>query len=181
MNSERRPLDVMAGHQEQRPSGRPGFPPQGGRPPSDQHHEDVPRGGLELGLAGALRARAAYGPAGAESDQLWSMLAYLGMIFFQFVPPLVIYLAKRRQSPFVRSHAAQALNLWITAFLYTLSCLILGGLLALDTIATALAVGLPLACLVWASAVVYAVVGGVSASRGRQRELPGWICSPLVR
>jgi uncharacterized Tic20 family protein len=109
------------------------------------------------------------------------MLAYLGTIFFLFLPPLIIYLATMRQSPFVRRHAAQALNLWITAFLYTVSCLILGGLLALDTIGTALAVAIPLACLVWVSAVVYAIAGAVSASHGELRELPGWICSPMVR
>jgi uncharacterized Tic20 family protein len=109
------------------------------------------------------------------------MLAYLGMIFFLFLPPLIIYLATMRRSPFVRRHAAQALNLWITAFLYTVSCVIVGSLLALDTVGTGLAVGIPLACLVWVSAAVYAVAGAVSASRGGLRELPGWICSPMVR
>lgn len=162
-------------------SGHPGLLPSGPRPPGDQHHEDVPRGALGLGLGGSRRARAAYGQAGPSSDQLWSALAYFGVIVFLFVPPLIIYLAKRRQSPFVRYHAAQALNLWITAFLYTVSCLILGGLLALDTLATGLAVGLPLAGVVWVSAVAYAIVGGVSASRGTQRDLPGWICSPMVK
>lgn len=171
----------MTGHPEPTPPGQPGFPSEGSPPPGDQHHEDVPRRGLNLGPGGALRAGAIYGRAGAQSDQLWSMLAYLGMIFFLFLPPLIIYLAARRQSAFVRYHAAQALNLWITAFLYTLSCLILGGLLALDTIGTALAVGIPLACLVWVSAAAYAIAGGISASRGGQQELPSWICSPMVK
>lgn len=172
---------MLTGLPGQPVSGQRGLLPSGARPPGDQHHEDVPRGGLGPGLSGARLARVAYGQAGAESDQLWSTVAYLGMIFFLFAPPLIIYLAKRRQSPFVRYHAAQALNLWITAFLYTVSCLILGSLLALDTIGTALAVGLPLAGLVWVSAVAYAIMGGVSASRGSQRDLPAWICSPMVK
>ena len=171
----------MAAHPEPSPPGQPGFPPGRSRLPGDQHHEDMAHGGLELGHGGALRARAAYGRAGAESDRLWSMLAYLGMIFFLFLPPLIIYLARGRRSPFVRYHATQALNLWITAFLYTLSCLILGGMLALDTLGTALAVGIPLACLVWVSMAAYAIAGGVSAARGGQRELPSWICSPMLK
>jgi uncharacterized protein len=185
----------MTGHPEQPPSGHEGFPPEPGTagymvqasspPPGDQHHEHVPRTGLGLGLSGPIggagRARAAYGRAGPDSDQLWSMMAYLGMIFFLFMPPLIVYLAKRRESPFVRYHAAQALNLWTTGFLYTVSCAILGGLLALDTVTAALAVGLPLVSLVWVLAAGYAIMGAVTASRGRQHDLPRWICSPAVR
>lgn len=166
----------MTGHSEQPAPGSPGFPPDGPQPPADQHDEE----GAPQGLAPGGGLYPGYGQGGAERDQLLSLLAYLGMIFFLFLPPLVLYLASRRTSPFVRYHAAQALNLWITAFGYTLSCLILGGLLALDTTATALAVGIPLACLVWAAAAAFAVLGGVSASRGGMRQLPAWICSPMV-
>lgn len=179
MDGEGKPADVMTGTQAQTPPGQQGFPSEGSRPPADQHHEDVPRGVLALGLRGALRESAGYGPAGAASDQLWSVLAYPGVVLI--VPALAVYLAKRRESPFVRWHAAQALNLCITAFLYTLSCVILGGLLSLDTTAAALAVAIPLGCVVWISAVTYAVAGGVAARRGRQRQLPGWICSPMVK
>lgn len=181
MNGEHNQLDVMTGQPDQTTSGEPGFPPEGSLPPGDQHHEDAPRRGLEPALAGALRDREPYGPAGAGSDQLWSLLAYLGMAVFAFIPPLVVYLAKWRESPFVRYHAAQALNLWITAFGYTVSCFIVGVLLALDTAGTALAVTLPLACVIWVSAVGYAIAGGLAAKRGRQRELPRWICSQAVR
>ena len=179
MNGENKPLDVMTGHPGQTPPAKPGFPAEGSRPLGNQHHEDVPRWVLQLGPAGMPGDRAAYGRAGADSDQLWSMLAYLGMVLL--LPALTVYLAKRRQSPFVRYHAAQALNLWITALGYTVSCVILGGLLSLDTTATGLAVGIPLACLVWLAAVAYAVTAGLSARRGRQRQLPAWICSPVVK
>lgn len=189
----------MTGHPEQPRLGQPGFPrgadedtapgggaagsvkPAGSRPPGDQHHEDVPRGGLSLGFGGAAAAWAPYGRSGPASDQLWSAIAYAGMIVFLFIPPLSVYLAKRRESPFVRYHAAQALNLWITGFLYTLSCLILAGLLTLDTAATALAVLIVLLCAVWVPVLASAVLSGVTASRGRQRTLPRWICSPLVK
>jgi uncharacterized Tic20 family protein len=183
----------MTGHSGEPTPGGPGFPPAGspatGDPqhdqaPADLHHEQAPAGqpggdkppeNPERGAA----ARPAYGQAGAERDQLWSMLSYLG--FFLLVPPLVISVAGRRRSPFVHYHATQALNLCITAFGYTLSCLIVGVLLALDTTGAGLAVGVSLACLVWASAVAFAIVGGVSASRGGRRRLPAWACSPIVK
>ena len=67
-----------------------------------------------------------YGPSGDDDDRLWAMVAYLGMIFFAFIPPLAIYLLKRSESRYVRFHAAQAVNLWITVFLYSLSFVIIG-------------------------------------------------------
>src|SRR5579875_601626 len=65
------------------------------------------------------------GPATAggltPGDERWAMLGYLGVPFTGFVLPLVIYLLKRRTSPFVRWHAGQALNLAVTAILWLIS------------------------------------------------------------
>ncbi len=88
-----------------------------GAPPHDHHHEDAAYPGSDANLSPV------YGPAGRDDDQQWAMMAYLGLIFFAFVPPLAVYLVKRSESPFIRYHAAQALNLWITVFCYSLSFL----------------------------------------------------------
>jgi uncharacterized Tic20 family protein len=118
---------------------------------------------------------------GGDDDQLWAMMAYLGMIFFAFLPPLAVYLFRRRESRYVRFHAAQALNLWITACLYTISFLIIGGILALDTIATGLSVGIPLIAGTGIVMLLFAVKAALAAGRGAQYQLPGWICVQLVR
>lgn len=165
----------MTGHSGEPAPGRPEFPPERSPAPGGQDDQGTPRPDSER----ADDVRQSAGQAGGQRDQILSLLAYLG--FFLLIPPLVVSVASGRRSPFVRYHATQALNLWITAFGYTLSCLILGVVLALDTTGTALAVGVPLACLVWAAAVAYAIVGGVSASRGRLRRLPAWVCSPIVK
>jgi uncharacterized protein len=109
------------------------------------------------------------------------MMAYLGMIFFGFLPPLAVYLVKRRESAFVRSHAAQALNLWITVCLYSLSFVIIGGLLALDTVSTGLTVGITLIMAAGIALLACVVLAGLAASRGTVRAMPRWICTPIVR
>jgi uncharacterized protein len=115
-----------------------------------------------------------------DDDQLWAMMAYLGMIFFAFLPPLAVYVLRRRESRYVRFHAAQALNLWITTFLYALSFMIIGGILALDTVSTALAVGIPLIVTAGIVMLLFAVRAAVAAGRGALYEIPGWICVPMV-
>ena len=120
-----------------------------------------------------------YGQVG-DDDQLWAMMAYLGMIFFAFLPPFAVYLLKRHESRYVRFHAAQALNLWITAFLYALSFVIIGGILALDTVSTALSVGIPLIAAAGIAMLAFAVRAAVAAGRGSRYEIPGWICVPMV-
>jgi uncharacterized Tic20 family protein len=52
---------------------------------------------------------------------------YLGAIFGGPVIPLIIYLVKARSSPFLRYHAASAVNLSLTCLLYAVSCAIFGG------------------------------------------------------
>ncbi|MGE5286471.1 MAG: DUF4870 domain-containing protein [Micromonosporaceae bacterium] len=137
--------------------------------PQHRHHEDA-------GYVGG-----AYGPAGEEDDQLWAMIAYLGLIFFAFLPPLAVYLVKRGESPYVRHHAAQALNLWITVFCYSLSFLIIGGILMLDTVSAGLSIGIPLIVAAGVAMLVYTIRGAAAASRGSLYRLPNWICVQMVK
>jgi uncharacterized Tic20 family protein len=138
--------------------------------PSGGYRANVPAGDQDLTDAQV-----------ADDDQLWAMMAYLGMIFFAFLPPLAVYQLKRRESRYVRFHAAQALNLWITVFLYAVSFMIIGGLLAFDTTSTALAVGIPLIAAAGIAMLLFAVRAAVAAGRGARYEIPGWICVPMVK
>ena len=109
-----------------------------------------------------------------------AMFGYVGAIFLGPLVPLVLYLIGRRRSPFRRFHAATAFNLSLTGLLYGLCCLILGGLLALDSITVALVVALPVALMIWASMLRYLIRGVISANRGEQSEMPDWICARIV-
>src|SRR6266496_4010021 len=132
-----------------------------------------------IGMASDLPP--AYSSAGSEDGRIWAMMAYLGVMFLAFLLPVVLYLVGRRRSPFVRYHAAQALNLWITVFLYSVSFVIVGAVLALDTVSTALAVGVPLVAAAGLTMLGYAVLAALAASRGTMYRIPRWICTPLVR
>ncbi len=80
----------------------------------------------------------------------------------------------------MRYHAATAVNLSLTAALYGLCCLILGGLLALDSVTVALVVALPVGLVIWASMLRYLIRGVISANRGERCEMPDWICAHIV-
>ena len=109
------------------------------------------------------------------------MACYLGAIFFWLLAPLVIYLARGKQSIFIRSHAAQAFNLTLTGTLFAISGAIIGGLLSLDSPKVALFIVGPLLLVFWIAVLGYLIRGASSASRGDFYELPGWICVPMLQ
>ena len=77
-------------------------------------------------------------------------------------------------------HAARALNISVTAALYLVCCAILGGMLALDTVAVALAVSLTLVFVLWLIMLRHLVRGVVAANRGEPFEVPSWLCATIV-
>ena len=120
-------------------------------------------------------------PAADLNDHRLAMLSYLGVPFLGPVIPLAIYLIKKRASAFVRYHSAQALNLSITALLYTICILILSTMLSLDSIVFALIVGVTLAVALWLATLVYVILAGSRANRGSYYRIPGWLCATMVR
>jgi len=115
-----------------------------------------------------------------DSDIASATFGYLGAIFLGPVIPLAVYLLRSRRSPFMRYHAATALNLSLTAALYGLCCLILGGLLLLDSVTAALIVAIPVGLVIWVSALLYLIKGAIAANRGERSDVPNWICAHIV-
>lgn len=115
-----------------------------------------------------------------DGDMTSATFGYLGAIFLGPVIPLIVYALRAGRSPFMRYHAATAVNLSLTGALYGLCCLILGGLLLLDSIAVALIVVLPIAFAIWVSMLRYLIGGVVAANRGERYEVPSWICARIV-
>jgi uncharacterized Tic20 family protein len=115
-----------------------------------------------------------------DSDVRSATFGYLGAIVLGPVVPLVVYAVRSRRSPFIRYHAATAVNLSLTAALYGLCCLILGGLLSLDSVTVALVVALPVGLMIWASMLRYLIRGVIWANRGERGEMPDWICAHIV-
>jgi len=143
-----------------------------GLPAPDGSGRPDPGAAAGAGTGGRLPA--------AEADCRWAMLSYLGIPFFSFVPPLAVYLIRLR-TPFSRRHAAQALNLAITILLYNLSAVIIGGVLALDALRTALLIVTPVTAALWLVALAYLARCALDAGRGEFRPIPAWLCATLAR
>jgi uncharacterized Tic20 family protein len=115
-----------------------------------------------------------------EAECRWAMLGYLGAIFFGPVAPLIVRFSEGRRSPFVRRHVTQSLNLTLTFLLYLLSAVIIAGLLAVDSLITALAIMGPIVIAAWLFVVVQLVRCAIAADRASFREPPSWMCAPIV-
>ena len=133
----------------------------------------VASGRADDGLDGAPRVR--------DTDVTFAAFGYLGAIFLGPVIPLVTYAIGRRRRPFLRYHAARALNLSVTGLLYGLCCLILGGLLLLDSVTVALVVAVPIGLGLWLTVLTYLIRGLGAANRGERYAVPGWICAPIAK
>jgi hypothetical protein len=155
----------------------PEAPARRDQPVAHTHHE-VDAAGRPV-PAGQL----AWQPAAPQggSEELLAAAGYLGVIFFLFVPPLILYLARRHSSDYLRYHAARAVNVAVSIILFDLSAAIVGALLGLDTITAGLAVAVPLATVVWLVIVVFLVRAALAAARGERYELPDWLCVRAMR
>lgn len=99
-----------------------------------------------------------------KDDRNLAMLAHLLGIFTWFLGPLLIWLLKKDQSPYIDSQGKEALNFQITigiAYLAVgvLSCLTLGF-------------GALLGPIIWIVAIIFGIMGAVGASRGEPFRYP---------
>jgi uncharacterized Tic20 family protein len=115
------------------------------------------------------------------AEEAFAMASYLGAIILVPVVPLLVYLVARYTSQFVRWHAATALNIALTALLYAVSGTIIGVMLAFDSWIVALAIMVPVAVVGWGVAIAQLVRCANAARYGEWREVPAWICAPIVK
>jgi uncharacterized Tic20 family protein len=126
-------------------------------------------------MAAGDRIPAEPGPA-SHRDVRDAVLGYLGVAITGFVVPLVLYLVSTRRSAFARQNAAEALRVSWAVVLYGICALIIGGMLALDSVTVAVIIVGPLALAFWLVLVVHLVRAAREASRGEPpREFPGWL------
>lgn len=101
------------------------------------------------------------GPVSSD-DKTMAVLSHLGGALASFIVPLIVYFMKKDESPFVRHHAAEALNLQITAFLAAIVSLILIFVL----------VGILLLILLPFVFFILAIIATVKASQGEYYRYP---------
>jgi uncharacterized Tic20 family protein len=172
--------------------GQQGYGQQYAPPPGQGYQQPGQAYGPQYGYPGyqapaaglpmsAQPGNGPYGPRPQSDDRTWAMLAYLSPIVVSFIGPLIIFFVKKDESPFVRQHAAQSLNLIITSTIYSVvlfTAAVVAGVVTHGA-------GFVLFFLVWLAmgvlVLVYLVMATVAASRGELYRVPPWICLRLVR
>jgi uncharacterized protein len=98
----------------------------------------------------------------SPEDTTWAAMAHILGIFFSFIPPLVVLLARGKSSAFVRDQAVEALNFQITVLLaYIVSAILI-----------LLVIGLFMIFFVGVASIILAIIGGIAAGRGEAYRYP---------
>lgn len=100
--------------------------------------------------------------APSKEERTWAMLCHLCIVAQIFLPilllgPLVIWLIKGDQMPFVKNQGKEVINFQITLFLAGIVCWIL---------VLALGLGLLLMAVLWVYSIVVGVIGAVKTNEG---------------
>ena len=169
----------------------PGSPPPGGPPPGGPPPGSPPPGGPPPPHGGPPPPHGyGYGPYAppygqqgttVADDTAWALAAYLGQLAVGFVAPLVVYLARRDDSPFTRFHGAQALNASLSYMIAFFAAFTLGLASVAFRTPEGLFVLIPLVLIFAIMHFVYLIVGAVKAGRREMYRLPAWICWRMVR
>ncbi|HXA57964.1 MAG TPA: DUF4870 domain-containing protein [Streptosporangiaceae bacterium] len=150
-----------------------------GQPPGVQPHDPA---------YGQYDPRWGYGPPrnpqqGMLSSQetTMAMLAYVLGLLTGFLGPLILYFVKRRESEFVRYHAAQALNFALTQMIAVFAVLVPVAIAAIAFKQPALLViFVPVYLYEMISPYVWMILGAIRSSKGEMFRIPRWTCWPMV-
>jgi uncharacterized protein len=109
-----------------------------------------------------------------QQSRQWALFAHLSafaglLIGLNFLGPMIIYLVKRNEDPYVADHAREALNFNLSVFLY----LLVGGIAAV--ILTLVLIGLLLFPFLFAIAIawiVLTIIAAIKANNGEPYRYP---------
>jgi uncharacterized Tic20 family protein len=104
-----------------------------------------------------------------SEERNWAMLShlsalsgYIGIPFGHIIAPLIIYLMKKDESPFVADQARESLNFQISMSIYA----VISGVLVL------ILIGFLLLAAVWVAGVVLTIIASVKAANGEGYRYP---------
>ena len=103
-------------------------------------------------------------PSGEVSKdaRMWAMLCHLLGLFTCFIGPLIIWLIKKDEDPFVDNQGKEALNFQITIAIAS----IVSALLAV------ICVGVFLGIAVWILDLIFCIIASIKASSGEAYRYP---------
>ena len=99
-----------------------------------------------------------------SDERTMAMLCHLLAIFTSFIAPLIIWLLKKDQSPFVDQHGKEALNFQITLLIAWVAA----GILTCIT----LGLGSPIGAVVMVVSIIFCVMAALEANKGNPYRYP---------
>jgi hypothetical protein len=97
-----------------------------------------------------------------QDEKTIALITHLSFFIFPFIAPLVIYIIKKNESPFIAAHAKSAFNFHVAGAVAFIICLLLIFLI----------VGIPLMVLLGFYGTALTIVGTIRASEGRLYDYP---------
>jgi uncharacterized Tic20 family protein len=113
-------------------------------------------------------------PRATSDPRQWAMIAHLSalaglFIGFNFLGPLIVYLIKKDEDPFVRDQAVEALNFNLSVFIYLTVLGIATFILILVVVGVLLIPVLAAAVIAW---VVFVIIAATRANNGEAYRYP---------
>ncbi len=140
-------------------SGNDVPPPVGpsGSDPSSSFVSPPPAGAVGLGQ----------GKLGEGDEKTMGMLAHILGGVTNFLGPLIIWLIKKDESPFVNDQGKEALNFQITIAIAQLVTIVVSFILPFIGCFTSL-----LSLALWITGLIFGVLGGLEANKGKVYRYP---------
>jgi uncharacterized protein len=157
-----------------RPVSTPGWYPDP-TVPGQQRWWDGQRWSEHIAPGGTPAPYDARQPMTPEQARQWAMLGHLsalgGLIIggFMFLGPLIVYLVKKDEDPFVADQSREALNFNLSALLYEVMLGIVTFILIFLIVGLLL---IPVLIALVVAHVVLVIVGGVQANKGVAYRYP---------
>jgi hypothetical protein len=102
-------------------------------------------------------------PTPPSDDKIWIILCHLSILLgVGLILPLVVYFAKKQDSPLTAAHAKEALNFHISIYVYAIISLFLSFIL----------IGIPLFILLSIGSIVLPIIACVKTSEGQFYRYP---------
>jgi uncharacterized Tic20 family protein len=98
----------------------------------------------------------------SKDARMWAMLCHLLAIFTSFIAPLIIWLIKKEEDPFIDNQGKEALNFQITVAIAS----IVSGFLV------AFCIGVPMLIAVSVADLVFCIIATVKANSGVAYRYP---------
>ncbi|MEU7828064.1 DUF4870 domain-containing protein [Nonomuraea sp. NPDC049129] len=133
-----------------------------GQPPTPPPGYEQPGYGYAAPQQRPPHVPGVYGPRPGSDDTTMAMLAHLLGLLVSWIGPLIIYLMKRDESPYVRDQSAEALNFQITMFIGY----VVAGLL------TVVLIGIILFPIIWIVSLIFHIQAAIAANKGENYRYP---------